>query len=163
MHPEALEAMTQMLKAYPDGGGARCLDVGSRNVNGSYRYLAEAHGWKYTGLDLGPGDNVDVIAFNPYSYPFPDGTFEIVVSGCTLEHVQAIWRWVPELVRVLRPGGLLAIVAPHNYAEHRHPIDCWRVLPDGMRFLFDLTGQLERYDIRIASPYDVAASAWKVA
>jgi hypothetical protein len=34
-----------------------------------------------------------------------------VISGSTMEHVARPWRWVPELVRILRPGGLLAIVA----------------------------------------------------
>lgn len=78
-----------------------------------------------------------------------------------MEHVEAIWRWVPELARVLRPGGLLAIVTHWQFPEHRYPVDCWRIMPDGMRYLFDETGCLDDYSIEIASQWDIAASAVK--
>ena len=29
---------------------------------------------------------------------------------------------------------------PTSWVEHRHPVDCWRILPDGIKFLFDLAG-----------------------
>ena len=58
------------------------LDVGSRDINGTYRALIEGRGWKYTGLDIVAGSNVDVVA-KPFCYPFPDGAFDIVISGAT--------------------------------------------------------------------------------
>lgn len=160
MHTEALVAMGVLLHGYTEPK-AKALDVGSLDVNGSYRWIVEHSGWSYVGLDLQPGKNVDVVATDPYHYPFADDAFDVVLSGSTMEHVQAIWRWVPELVRVLRPGGMLAIVTHWRYDEHRYPVDCWRIMPDGMRYLFDQTGQLERYQIGIVSQYDIAASAWK--
>lgn len=161
MHREALDAMTKLLARYQQPGPANVLDVGSLDVNGTYRPLVESRSWRYTGLDLVPGPNVDLVASDPYAYPIADGRFDLVISGSTMEHVEAIWRWVPELVRVLRPGGMLAVVTHWQFPEHRYPVDCWRIMPDGMRYLFDLAGQLERYDIRIASQYDIAATAWK--
>ena len=142
-------------------GPVRVLDVGSLDLNGTYRPLVVGEGWHYTGLDLEGGPNVDVVAEDPYRYPFDDGAFDVVLSGGTMEHVGEIWRWVPELARLLRPGGMLAIVTHWRYEVHRHPVDNWRVLPDGMRLLFDLTGCLERYEITIVSAYDVAALGWK--
>ena len=140
---------------------ANVLDVGSMNINGTFRPLIEGQGWQYTGLDVAPGPNVDIVADNPYHFPFEDGTFDVVISGSTMEHVQAIWRWLPELVRVLKPGGFLAIHTHWQFQEHRFPVDCWRVLPDGMQFLFDETGQLEQTKIEIANHMDIVGSAFK--
>lgn len=161
MHAEALAAMTNLLGRW-NGPAANVLDVGSYDVNGTFRPLVTGRGWRYTGLDCAAGPNVDIVASDPYHYPIADDQFDVVLSGSTMEHVEAIWRWVPELVRVLRPGGMLAIVTHWQFPEHRYPVDCWRIMEDGMRYLFDLTGQLELYEIRYASQYDIAATAWKV-
>lgn len=162
MHPEAMQAMTTMLARIANRPDQHVLDVGSLDVNGSYRELIAARGWRYTGLDTRPGRNVDVVAPDPYRYPFDDGVFDVVISGSTMEHVQAIWLWVPELVRLLRPGGYLAIVTHTAMHEHRYPVDCWRVLNDGMTFLFDQTRQLIRYQIWYPCATDIAGSAYKV-
>ncbi len=161
MHDAALRQMDRLLNRY-EHSVASVLDVGSLDVNGTYRAIVERRGWHYTGLDTQPGPNVDVVADNPYRYPFEDDTFSVVISGSTMEHVGQIWRWVPELVRVLRPGGMLAIITHTQWPYHPYPLDCWRVMPDGMRLLFDLTGQLERYEITMYSDTDISALAWKV-
>ena len=140
---------------------AQVLDVGACDVNGTYRPLIEGRGWQYLGLDVAAGPNVDLVARDPYRFPVPDGAFDVVISGSTMEHVEAIWRWVPELARVLRSGGWLAIVTHWQFGMHRFPVDCWRIMPDGMRYLFDLTGVLRDYNIHIASRYDIAALARK--
>lgn len=108
----------------------RTLDVGSYDVNGTYRSLFT----DYTGTDIAAGKNVDVVC-EEYELPFSGSEFEVVISGQTLEHTKAFWVWVKELARVLRPGGTLLLVAPWTYGIHRYPVDCWRILPDGMRYL----------------------------
>lgn len=165
MHTEALEAMKDVLvRRGPRKADkpVRVLDVGAYDVNGTYRPLVEWRGWNYTGLDVAAGPNVDVVAADPYRFPFGDGEFDVVISGSTMEHVEAIWLWVPELARVLRPGGLLVIVTHWQFIEHRYPVDCWRIMPDGMRYLFDQTGCLDEYEIGIVSQWDIAGSAVKV-
>ena len=161
MHPESLRLMGEMLQRV-NVAGLNVLDVGAYDVNGTFRPLVTANGGIYTGLDVAAGPNVDVVADNPYSFPFDDGTFDVVISGSTMEHVQAFWLWLPELVRVLRPGGYLAIHTHWKFQEHRFPVDCWRIMPDGMRYLFDSTGVLTDYDIRIANDMDIIGSAFKV-
>lgn len=153
--------MAEMLGRYPHEH-ANVLDVGSYDVNGTFRPLVESRGWHYTGLDVSAGPNVDVVALTPFNFQFADNTFDIVMSGSTMEHVTAFWKWVPELVRVLKPGGLLAIHTHWQFMEHKFPIDCWRVLPDGMRFLFDDTHSLVEYDIAIRNHMDITGSAFKV-
>src|SRR3990167_3269425 len=109
MHPESLDLMDAILNRL-DRQTASVLDAGSYDVNGSYRELVERRGWSYTGLDTRDGPNVDIVTVDPFRYPVEDGAFDIVISGQTMEHVTAIWLWVPELARVVAPGGLLAIV-----------------------------------------------------
>ena len=118
-----------------DPGGGKVLDVGSRDVNGSYRELFKSWRYDYTGIDTENGPNVDVVAENPYRFPFPSEHFDFVVSGQTIEHVPAFWKWAEELKRVLKIGGKLVIIGPWKFGVHRFPVDCWRVLPDGMRSL----------------------------
>ena len=158
MNAATMELMRRMLKrvAWTE---ANVLDVGALDVNGTYRGLVERRGWWYMGLDIVPGPNVDIVSEDPLHYPIPDGEYDIVISGSTIEHVTAFWEWVPELVRVLRPGGFLALVAPHGYREHRYPIDCWRIFPQGMEYLLRMVGL---QDIRVGkSKLDTVGSGFK--
>lgn len=147
--------MLDRMQAHP----CTVLDVGAYNVNGTYRPLIEHMGWEYVGLDILPGPNVDIVSSDAYHFPFSDRVFDVVMSGSTMEHVERPWLWVPELARVLRPGGLLAILTHWQFAEHRYPIDTYRYLPDGMKVLFDEARVLEDYDIRIVSDTDIVGSA----
>ena len=139
MHEEALRMMTDMLTGL-ELEKALVLDVGSNSSVGGYRPLVESLGWEYLGLDLAPGPDVDIVTPHPYEYPFDDGTFDVVISGSTMEHVQALWLWVPELYRILKVGGHLAICTVMSWDLHRAPVDCWRIMPDGMAFLLYRAG-----------------------
>lgn len=161
MHAEARHAMNNILDSCRLSGVMNVLDVGSYDVNGTYRPLVQDRGWRYTGLDVAAGPNVDIVSPNPYKFPIAAGSYDIVMTGSTMEHVEAIWLWIPELVRVLKPGGMLAIVTHWQFPEHRYPVDCWRIMPDGMSYLFDQTKKLYDYDIAIVSPYDIAGVAYK--
>lgn len=44
--------------------------------------------------------------------PFPDRTFDWIVSTEVIEHVTDIERYVPELARILKPGGGLLVTTP---------------------------------------------------
>src|ERR1700758_690440 len=39
------------------------------------------------------------------------------------------------MCRIVRPGGLIFLIAPSRGPEHRYPVDCWRFYPDGYRAL----------------------------
>jgi len=111
------------------------LDVGSLDINGTYKPLFENNSWKYIGLDLIEGKNVDIVSENLYRYPFEDESFDVVVSGNCLEHVKDIFLWVKECGRLLKNNGFLCIISPNSIHYHPEPIDCWRVRVDGMRYL----------------------------
>ena len=161
MHGNERNLMEKHL-ARVDWQQANVLDVGSRDINGTFRPMVTQLGWTYTGLDLAAGDNVDVVTEHPYEYPFPDGTFDAVISGSTMEHVAAIWLWVPELVRVLRPGGLLVVIAPNCWRVGHQKPDYWRILPYGMHYLFITDGRLENIKVERLTT-DTVGSAFKKA
>lgn len=53
--------------------------------------------------------------------PFPDGTFDRVIASEVMEHISDDRRALTELVRVLRPGGVLAVTIPSWLPEKV----CW--------------------------------------
>lgn len=112
-------------------GPLRVVEVGSAEVGGgSYRELLGARGAPYVGLDLRAGPGVDIVLDSPHAFPLPDGSADAVLSGQALEHAPRFWRVLEEVARVLRPGGLLLLVVPSAGPIHRHPVDCYRFLPD---------------------------------
>ena len=50
------------------------------------------------------------------------------------------WLVFNEIYRVLKPEGITCIIVPSAGPEHRYPIDCWRIYPDGMRSLCKFSG-----------------------
>jgi SAM-dependent methyltransferase len=64
------------------------------------------------------GDGLDL--------PFPDGAFDRVIAAEVLEHVPEDRRAMAELVRVLRPGGTMAVTVPRWFPE----LVCWALSDD---------------------------------
>lgn len=98
------------------------LDVGSLDINGNKRYLFTD--CLYTGLDIGPGPNVDVVS--PVHLFKPPFKYDVVICCEMLEH-DRYWREsLKAMYKLLKPGGLLVLTAasldrqPHG-VETRHP------------------------------------------
>jgi SAM-dependent methyltransferase len=94
----------------------RVLDVGSYDVNGTVRDLFPAV--EYVGVDLVDGPGVDVVGYG-HELSFPDGHFDVTLSGECFEH-DPHWRATFEnMVRMTRPGGLVAFTcASRGRPEH---------------------------------------------
>lgn len=136
MHLSSYEHMQDLATRYLDRARPlSVVDIGSQDVNGSYRALFEHPGWTYTGIDLEAGKNVDLVLESPYRLPFATRSVDVVVSGQAFEHVEFFWASWLEMLRVLKPGGLVFLIAPSRGYEHRYPQDCWRFYPDGWRAL----------------------------
>lgn len=143
MHPESYEEMSRLVSRHLDPERAlRILDVGSYDVNGTYRPLFAKGRWTYEGVDMQAGPNVDRVLTDPYRFPFESASFDVVVSGQAFEHIKFFWLTWSEIVRILKPGGLVLLIAPSCGVEHRHPVDCWRFYRDGFQALGEL-GDLE--------------------
>lgn len=116
------------------------LDIGScgtpwKNVDGSgnYKHLFTDKKFKYVGLDMTAGPNVDICVNTPYYWSaLQDSQFDVVISGQAFEHMEFFWLTLEEISRVLKPTGLLCIIAPRFWERHRAPIDTYRFDQDGM-------------------------------
>lgn len=118
------------------GRRLRVLDVGSMDVNGSYRQLFDDPQWHYTGVDLESGNGVDVVLQSTYNWnAIPSDSFDVVISGQAFEHVEFPWITVLQVTRVLVEGGIFCMIVPSGGFEHRYPLDCWRYYPDGAKAL----------------------------
>ena len=141
MHVSSYEHMQRLVSSRLDREvPLHAVDIGSYDVNGSYRALFDSPKWRYTGIDLEAGPGVDVVLTSPYRFPLPSASADVVLSGQAFEHVEFFWLTWLEMLRVLKPGGLLFLIAPSRGPEHRYPQDCWRFYPDGYRALAKFGG-----------------------
>jgi SAM-dependent methyltransferase len=123
------------------GINTEILDLGSYDVNGSYKSFVNDSAWHYQGLDMEAGKNVDIVVQSPYFWKeINSKSKDVVISGQAFEHVEFFWILIDEIVRVVKPGGLICIIAPSRGYEHRYPVDCWRFYPDAFRALARYAG-----------------------
>ena len=109
------------------------LDVGSYDVNGCYKKLFGPKQFNYIGLDMERGPNVDLVPQSAYKWKeLKNDSFDAVISGQALEHIEFFWVTVSEMIRVTKKDGLICIIVPNGFEEHRYPVDCWRFFTDGM-------------------------------
>ncbi len=112
------------------------VDLGSQDINGSYRPLFAQSPWRYIGVDLEKGPNVDVVLRDPYAWDeLGPGSADVLIAGQTFEHTEFVWETMRQVARALKAGGLCCIIVPSSGPEHRFPLDCWRIYPDGLRAL----------------------------
>ena len=119
--------------------GMKVLEVGP-DRHFLLRALASGEGVEWETIDIHARTGVTHTASDEYSFPLPDGTYDIVLATNVLEHVRRIWVWIHELTRVCKPGGHVIIISPTSWPYHAYPIDCWRAYPDGMRALYEEAG-----------------------
>jgi SAM-dependent methyltransferase len=139
VHQSSLDNMLVFRKKYLAGREAEplfILDLGSLDVNGSYRGYFAVGPWTYRGIDMAAGKNVDIVLQDPYDWrEIKSGSADVVVSGQAFEHIEYFWSTMLEIARVLKPEGLCCLIAPSGGPEHRYPADCWRFYPDGFMAL----------------------------
>lgn len=145
------DAVTELAAALPDG--ARVLDAGAGE--GQYSSYFRRH--RYTGVDLGVGDTawdyrtLDAIA-DLNHLPFRDGVFDASLNIVTIEHLKEPKQALREIARVLKPGGVLLVVAPHEWEVHQSPHDFFRYTRHGLTYLFAEAG-LEVRSLQPAGGY----------
>ena len=139
-HSKVADAVARHLPRYTN---PRVLDFGSRmvaNQKVSHRQLFDDSECQYIGTDVVEGLNVDVVMPEPYSLPFGDDSFQIIVTGQVIEHIPYPWISMMELGRILAPGGVIICTAPSRGHIHNPPYDAWRFYPDSFRALATWSG-----------------------
>jgi SAM-dependent methyltransferase len=122
------------------GPGTSLIDVGcgaGRHSFEAYRRGADVVAFDQNADDLNDVDAIlqamkeqgeapatakaEAVKGDALDLPYGDATFDVVVASEILEHVPEDERAIAELVRVLKPGGALAITVPRWLPEKV----CW--------------------------------------
>ena len=113
MHTFAKKSFEYFKKTYLSKfDNPKIVDVGSLDINGSIRDQVNFKS-DYIGVDLAEGKNVDKVLENPYRLPFDDNSTDIIVSISVFEHVEFFWETFLEMLRILKPNGLLFLSLIH--------------------------------------------------
>ncbi len=111
--------------------GANVLDAGC-GTGGFIRRMMPRHpGWRWTGVDLEPlacalareRCRARIVEGSVLALPFPDASFDAVVSADVLYHLPDDAAALREFFRVLRPGGALVVNVPaHRWLRSYHDV-----------------------------------------
>lgn len=138
------------------------LEVGSYLVAGQ-EHIANLRwlfpGKEYIGIDMRAGPGVDSVE-TVEKLPRPSNTVGTVIGLNVFEHVKHFWRGFEEILRVLRPDGLLIVSCPFYFQIHEFPKDFWRLTPDALLILLD---QLPSKVIGYHGPQKRPLNVWAVA
>lgn len=152
-HPEQVEFCVSVAELYPRYfREKKVLDVGSLDINGNNRYLFKD--CEYTGIDIGPGRNVDIVTLG-HEFDAPDGSYDFIISTECFEHDMHYVKTLQNIVRMLKSGGMFLFTCattgrPEHGTRNSHP-DCAPLL-DGK--WFDYYKNLTEDDVRAAINVD---------
>jgi len=127
------------------------VELGAMNVNGTLRDTCPPVA-AYIGLDMAAGPGVDVVIKPNAPLPLVSASADIVIASSVFEHDLYFWETFLELVRIVKPGGVLYINAPSNGLYHRYPVDNWRFYPDCGKVL-ESWGRRHNYPLRLLESF----------
>lgn len=146
MHPASMAHMRKLRRdhlGYLARGARICDDGGLHNLpEKTYLRVFEDLSPDYHVCDIVAHPSVQHVKPDPFTLPFHDQHFDLVVSGQMLEHCQNPFRSVAEMKRVLKVGCCLAIIVPSTGPRHDAQ-DGWRFMDDAFRFIAEEVGGLQ--------------------
>jgi hypothetical protein len=105
MHRSSFGKMARFCRDYLE---ARCrepltiIDLGSHHINGCYRPIFQHPRWRYLGVDLAPGKNVDLVLRDPYDWrELSPESADVIVAGQTLESIRLGCRYEQVLGNII--------------------------------------------------------------
>lgn len=122
-HGRGLPATREMVALLAPESGDRVLDIGC-GIGGPARWIAATFGCHVTGVDLteafckaaealtaetGMSERVRVVQGNALDLPFEAGAFDRAYSQYVVMNIADKMAFYREALRVLRPGGVLAL------------------------------------------------------
>ena len=62
----------------------------------------------------------------------PEQLLSFAMVTEVFEHIPYFWQGMPQLYRLMKPGGIIVLTAPFAYPFHPMPGDYWRYSPTGL-------------------------------
>lgn len=134
------------------------VDFGSYDVNGTLKPIFVD--FNYTGIDMSPGPNVDIVCTNDKT-PFEDNSVDIILSSSNFEHDDFFWLTFLEMCRILKKDGYIYICAPSAGKYHGYPGDNWRFYADSWKCLEKWAIKNNYADIKLLESYIDQRGNWK--
>ena len=112
------------------------LDVGC-GIGGSSRILARDYGFVVTGITISPQQvkraqqltskelNVQFLVDDAMALSFPDASFDVVWSIEAGPHMPDKAVFAKELMRVLKPGGVMVVADWNQRDDRQNPLNFW--------------------------------------
>ena len=158
----ALSAQFQAMLAERATG--ELLEVGSRARSGFVRRDLTPPGWEYSGFDIMAGANVDLVGdAHRLSRHYAAERFDAVMAFSVLEHLLMPWKFVIELNRVLKPGGIGLFTTHQCWPLHDRPWDFWRFSDTAWTALLNPATGFEIIEARMGEPAFIVAQKCSVA
>lgn len=116
--------------------GTTILDVGC-GIGGSSRILAKDYGFLVTGVTISPqqvqraqqltpdGLSAKFAVEDAMALSFADGSFDVVWSVEAGPHMPDKGIFAKELLRVLKPGGMLVVADWNQRDDRQQPLNVW--------------------------------------
>jgi len=119
-HKEQIDFCTSIKHQFPEYFKEKnVLDVGSLDINGNNRYLFK--NCQYTGLDLGQGQNVDIIC--PIHEYCPGFQYDFIVSTEMLEHDKFLPLSLMRMFNLVKAGGAILITCATGCREEHGTVN----------------------------------------
>lgn len=136
----------------------KLLDLGC----GSKPYKHLFNHANYIGLDTKNSahnhiDSEADIYYDGYNLPFPDKSFDSVISFQVIEHIEELDNTIKECKRILKINGRLLLTAPFIWPEHEQPYDFRRWTRAGLINHLNVNGFMCIKISSIGTAYDVIA------
>lgn len=112
----------------------KILEIGGTPKDRDF-YEVNAHD-SYQVLNLEPGLGIDIVGDIHDPSVIETESVDSVIIFNVLEHCYAPWIAVQNIYRWLKIGGKYFAMVLNAVRIHGTPIDYWRPLPDGMKYLF---------------------------
>ncbi len=116
--------------------GTTVLDVGC-GIGGSSRILARDYGFAVTGITISPQQvqraqqltqeelDVQFLVDDAMALSFPDASFDVVWSIEAGPHMPDKAIFAKELIRVLKPGGVMVLADWNQRDDRQKPLNFW--------------------------------------
>ncbi|WP_009544583.1 methyltransferase domain-containing protein [Crocosphaera subtropica] len=116
--------------------GTTVLDVGC-GIGGSSRILAKEYGFEVTGVTISPKQVQRATELTPedvsakfqvddaLALSFPDNSFDVVWSIEAGPHMPDKAKYASEMMRVLKPGGILVVADWNQRDDRQKPLNFW--------------------------------------
>ena len=144
MHLGNRDFLNDMSTKYPGNfNGAKVLELGSLDLNGTAR--DHFSGCQYTGIDIVPGKDVDVVVAAKNTIFLPD-QFDTLITMSMFEHDPTWKQSFAHNLQWLRSGGLLIACWGAEGNLHHGP-EPWKPVPAQIMWNFTKTLPIRDVDM----------------